>query len=227
MDESWTEHDVQADIYADLQLLIKSPNDTVAGRGLFELAIAHAIGFGTHESKTLALEMILSSAKKGYLPAQAIFHVWYLEHHMDVPVDRETQIDWLFEAVTWGSFFAGKSLQEMSEDDYQEARKIFHHYGGYNQYFYSRQRPTHIGSEEFADSISTLSLNTSVLKTHALLESAVVYGDINLTKELLKIPDIDPNCTNDSGESLVVLCCKGGHLEILKVRLKSPDLNGH
>jgi hypothetical protein len=217
IDESWTEHDTQAEIFAELQGLIMSSSPLVAGRALFELAIAHAIGFGTHEDKLLALDSILKSAKKGYLPAQAIFHVWHEEHHMVAPIDEEKQMDWLFEAVTWGSFFAGGSLRRLDVQEYQLARQLFHNYGGYNQFFYSRNRPPYIDSEDFRNSISSLNLDADIANASALLEAAAIYGDAPLAQRLLEVPGVDPNFTNEYGESLVVLCCKGGHLDVLKV----------
>jgi hypothetical protein len=180
----------------------------VAGNALFELAIAHAIGFGTHEDKLVALDSILKSAKKGYLPAQAIFQVWHEEHHIAVPVDEEKQIDWLFEAVTWGSFFAGGSLRRLDVQEYQLARQLFHSYGGYNQFFYPRNPPPYIGSEDFRNSISCLNLGADIATASALLESAAIYGDVLLTQRLLEVPGVDPNFVNKYGESLVVLCCK-------------------
>jgi hypothetical protein len=217
IDESWTEHDAQAEIFAELQGLIMSSDPLVAGRALLELAIAHAIGFGTHEDKLLALDSILKSAMKGYLPAQAIFRVWHEEHHMVAPIDEEKQMDWLFEAVTWGSFFAGGSLRRLDVQEYQLARQLFHNYGGYNQFFYSRNRPPYIDSEDFRNSISSLNLDADIANASALLEAAAIYGDAPLAQRLLEVPGVDPNFTNEYGESLVVLCCKGGHLDVLKV----------
>lgn len=57
--------------------LATSKDEDASGKALFELALAHALGFGTQSSTDNALDHILRSAKKGYLPAQALFRTWY------------------------------------------------------------------------------------------------------------------------------------------------------
>src|SRR4051812_24312366 len=76
-DTAFTDEYVQELSFADLQKLAASNNQDISGKALFELALAHALGFGTQSSRDSALDYILRSAKKGYLPARALFRTWY------------------------------------------------------------------------------------------------------------------------------------------------------
>jgi len=52
---------------------------------------------------------------------------------------------------------------------------------------------------------------------NSLLQSAVIYGDISLSTYLLEAAETDINATNEFGETLLLQCCKGRHLELLRV----------
>lgn len=220
-DVTRTEEDPQRSIFSELQIAAKSPIRQIAGNAQFQLAIAHAIGFGTLVDVEKALEFVVEAAKKGYLPAQAIFAAWHVTHGRPVPVSLETQLDWLYEATSWGSFYAGYSLQRLSQVEYESARTAFHKKGGYNQYFFGGDPPTHIGSAEFRHSLSSVTVCNDTGTINQLLQSAVIYGDDLLTAQLLLEFSPDPNLTNHFGESLLVLACKGGHIKVLKVDLSS------
>lgn len=216
-DVIWTEEDPQRLIFSELQIAAKSPVHQIAGNAKFRLAIAHAIGFGALVDVDKALELVVEAAKKGYLPAQAIFAAWHVTNGRSVPVPIETQLDWLYEATSWGSFYAGNSLRRLSQIDHESARTAFHRKGGYNQYFYGGDPPTHIGSAEFRHSLSRMTVSNEIETVNQLLQSAVIYGDELLTAHLLQQYSQDPNLTNQFGESLLVLACKGGHINVLKV----------
>ena len=221
IDANWTEHEAQTRVFKELERLILDPNAEISGRALFEMAIAHAIGFGTHENHTTALKSILKSASKGYLPARAIFYMWHQAHRIDILVDLEVQVDWLYEATTWGSFYASKGLEQINQEEHLLARREFHARGGYNQFFYPREPPSYIGSQEFRNSISSLRLVGDLSHAHTLLISAAVYGDEQLADRLIEVTGIDPNFTNEYGESLMVVACKGGNLPVVRVNPNS------
>lgn len=221
MDANWVENEAQVSIFGELEQLSRSPDSKVSGKAIFELAIAYAIGFGTQENHKIALSNVLKSAKKGYLPARAVFHAWHEAQKASIPVSMETQVDWLYEAAVWGSFYAKKCLERLDKKELSFAREEFHYRGGFNQFFYSRMPPPYIASEEFRCSMSSLELENHPSQSQALLETAVIYGDRLLVERLLQVPGIDTDVLNKYGESLIVLCCKGGHLEVLKVRMLS------
>jgi len=52
---------------------------------------------------------------------------------------------------------------------------------------------------------------------YSLLQSAAIYGGRALAKYLLEHKGADPNFRNQFGESLLLLCSKGGHLDVLEV----------
>ncbi len=215
---AFTEEQIQEQSFADLSKVANSQSDG-AGKALFELAIVYALGFGTASNEDAALDHILRSAKHGYLPAQALFRTWYesLGRTQSIPIPLETQLDWLSEAVAWGSFFAGASLQRLDPHEFQLSRKEFHKRGGFNQYFYPRKIPREV---EYDSARVTLLANSDVAprdNMYDLLECAVIHGDSAFVKKLISLPGINPDYTNQYGESLLLLCCKGGHLETLKV----------
>jgi hypothetical protein len=217
-DANWTEHEAQTRVFEELERQILDSNVKISSKALFEMAIAHAIGFGIHEIHTKALEYVLKAASKGYLPARAIFYVWHKANRTDIPIDLMTQVDWLYEAATWGSSYAARSLEQLDPEELLLARREFHARGGYNQFFYDRDPPFYIGSEEFRNSLSSLRLEDDLAHAHTLLVSAAVYGDEKLADRLLEVHGIDPNYNNEHGESLMVLACKSGNLPVLRVR---------
>jgi len=46
---------------------------------------------------------------------------------------------------------------------------------------------------------------------------AAIYGDAVLMKHLIQDLGVNASFTNCWGESLLVLCCKGGRLDVLKL----------
>ena len=218
-DTAFTEEYIQNLSFADLQKLATSNDRDISGKALFELAFAHALGFGTQSSTDSALDHILCSAKKGYLPARALFRTWYegAGRGESIPIGRETQLDWLSESVAWGSFYAGTSLQRLDPVEFRLSRKEFHENGGFNQYFYPRNIPPEIGYQSARTSFLAGKSPSPQDNVNDLLEYAVIHGDSHFVRKLISVGMIDPDCTNQYGESLVLLCCKGGHLDTLKV----------
>ncbi|KAF8535131.1 hypothetical protein BDD12DRAFT_912978 [Trichophaea hybrida] len=215
-DEEVIPLDIQRQIVLDLRM--QSTKGPCRGKAFFQLAIAHSIGLGGPKDVDAMLNAAVNAAKADYLPAQAVVHAWHVAHGKQLTVDHELQLDWLYEAVAWGSWTAGHTLQLMDQDLYKQARLDFHARGGYNQYFYSGQRPQYIGSDDFIKSLGSKSKGNEDISD--LLQAAVIYGDRRLVETLIKNVGGDLNACNEFGESLVVLCCKSGHLDILEA-LKS------
>lgn len=213
----------QEDIVNILKARVLEPGPH-AGRAHFLLALAHSRGFGVKADVNLALESMLAAASKDYLPAQAIFHVWHTANTRVIDVDRETQLDWLYNACLCGSVHAAPVLRQNSPSDYEAARKQFHVRGGYNQYFYSDQPPAHTGSEEFLGSLKSKIYQPDTKQMAALLQSAAIYGDTALGQYILKNGQVDLNLCNQYGESLLVLCAKGGHIDLLRVSLNNISI---
>jgi hypothetical protein len=139
-----------------------------------------------------------------------------------VDIDEEVQLDWLYNACLWGSMHARPVLRQKSLSCYEDACKQFHQRGGYNQYFYDGQPPAHIRSKEFLDGLKLSACGQpNAGHLFALLQSAVIYGDTALAKYILETEKVDLNLCNQYGESLLVLCCKGGHMDLLHV---SPNI---
>ena len=220
VDEETIELDPQEQIFATSVKESQSPLQDVAGRAYFELALAYSLGFGATANIDMALNSIVEAAKRDYLPAKAVFYTWYDAHSKECPVDAELQLDWLYDAAVWGSTFANEVLQLKSPSDCIAARKMFHHRGGYNQYFYGSQPPAHIHSEDFIQSLPASGFNNDDEHVNALLQSAAIYGDISLAAHLLYKANANPNLTNQFGESLLLFCCKGGHIDLLEVSRK-------
>lgn len=166
----------------------------------------------------MALKSVLESAHRGYLPAKAIFHPWHVANSRKIDVDEETQLDWLYDATVWGSAYAGQSLHLKSSLVYDSARKMFHRRGGYNQYFYDWEPPPHIRSKQFISSLAASGISMEPHHLNALLQSTAIYGDVALAKHLVQDQRIDVNLVTRFGESLLLLCCKGGHIDVLEVR---------
>ena len=205
---------MQHQIITDLTQSTKGPT---RGRAFFQLAIAHSIGLAAPKSIDAMLSAAVQSAKADYLPAQAVVHAWHVAHNRPLNVNEDLQLDWLYEAVAWGSWAAEKTLRSMDAELYIQARRDFHVRGGYNQYFYPNEPPQYIGSGESIegrDDIDDLLLN------------AAIYGDRRLMEACIKAGG-DPNACNKYGETLVVLCCKGGHLNILEVCSRSIHCHPH
>src|SRR2546423_15365007 len=95
-DEETIEKDAKDFILSSLQRDCRSTETTVAGKALFELAIAHACGFGAEASVELSLQMATKAAKTGYLPALAICSAWHKAHSRDCDEDPAIQLDWLY-----------------------------------------------------------------------------------------------------------------------------------
>lgn len=207
-----SERDTQALVFDRLLKASQSKNKVESGKALFQLAIAHACGYGTSYNEDSALKNAVASARKGYLPAQASVVAFHVALGREKELDHEEKIDWLFEAAAWGSYIATECLARISLDHFYDARKAFHRAGGYNQFFYAQEPPPYLHSEEFLKSIPSENKDLEVLA-----RNAAIYGDLALLQRLLGDFKVDPNLVNDMGESLVLFCCKAGHLELLKV----------
>ena len=218
LDFGWGEEDMpkatQAEIIKGIQT---QTNGSGAGRAHFLLALAYSRGFGVQADVRPALKSMLEAARKGYPPAQAILHVWHAAHSQMVDVDEETQLDWLYNACLWGSIHAAPVLRLKSPSDYEAARQEFHARGGYNQYFYNNQSPEHIRSEEFIGKLKSKVYLPDDDHMEALFQSAAIYGDTALALFILESGKLDLNVCNRHGESLLTLCCKGGHMDLLRV----------
>ncbi|KAG8529893.1 uncharacterized protein KY384_005374 [Bacidia gigantensis] len=220
-DEIWTPKDVQKSVLAQVEARSESYQSGTSGRALFQLAIFHAIGFGAPQCVDLALQCIRQAADRGYLPAQCLFENWHVAHRKPILTDKERQLDNLYDAAIWGSFYAAVSLQRTDSNEYKLARDQFHARGGYNQYFYCHEAPPYIGSAEFRTCMSQTGWSPGVEPLSVLLQSAVIYGDALLLHLLLDRHDMDANQTTRHGESLLTLCCKGGHLAVLKTLVEA------
>ena len=216
-DEMWTSKDMQRTILENMKERCKRPQESIAGRAHFQLAIAFAIGFGTHQDTNLALQEIRAAARKAYLPAQCLFEGWHQAHNVKEPLNLERRLDHLYDASIYGSFYANASLHRLDTSECKLARTQFHARGGYNQYFYSPEAPSYIASTEFRDSMSQTGWDLNENPLSVILRSAVIYGDVQLLRKLLELYDLDLNQALNHGESLLILCCKAGHLSTLKV----------
>ena len=225
-DEDWMSKQTQASAFREILDKSKSNDKPVAGRALFQLSTAYAIGFGIQANIESALECVLKSAAKDYLPAQAVFHTMHTANAWEILVDLDTQLDWLCRAASWGSFYAGTSLKQINRDEYRLARADFHKKGGYNQFFYSRDENglAHINSKA-SRTISPEIDQQNDLNTAPLLLSSVIYGDTALLQRLIREEQVDINSVNAYGESLLTLCCKGGHIDTLNVLQAFPILH--
>lgn len=214
-DEKWLPESSQENIMAELQQQIKSSLPYTSGRAHFELALAHAIGLGTPVSIKKAMNAMTTSAKKGYQPAWANFAAWHRAKDHSADLCEETRLDWLYEATVLGSFFAASALQKVQTEEYSFARAEFHAAGGYNQYFYGKEPPEYINSQQFRDSLTS---GQHLKSLEVLGWSAAIYGDVELLMMLIR-HGLDPNITNNVGESLLVAACKAGHLTLVEVCL--------
>jgi hypothetical protein len=211
-DEEMMPLNVQQQILSDLRM--QSTKGPCRGKAYFQLAIAHSIGLGGPKNIDAMLNAAVNAAKADYLPAQAVVHAWHVAHDIQLTVDHEQQLDWLYEAVAWGSWTAAHTLQLMDKDLYKQARLDFHARGGYNQYFYPGQPPQYIGLNDFIKSLGSKANENEDISE--LLQAAAIYGDQRLIETLINKFGGDLNACNEFGESLVVLCCKSGHLDILE-----------
>lgn len=205
-----SERDTQALLFETLLKESKASDDNVAGKALFQLSIASACGIGTPFDADAALTYSIASARRGYLPAQASSVAFHVALGRQGELELEEQVDWLFEATAWGSFAAAECLKKLDLESFHAARAAFHRAGGYNQFFYSQDPPPWIHSAEFVQSVTRES------DLQAFAQAAVIYGDITLLRNLLRVHELCPSLTNKWGESLLLLCCKAGHLDILK-----------
>jgi hypothetical protein len=224
-EEMEAERDTQQLVLENLLRDTKSSTIATSGKAYFQLAIAYSMGYGTEVNTSSMLDAVLKSAQKGYLPAQAVITAWYQGLGKQIPVSKDAEFDWLFEATAWGSFTASSCLRRLDSDLWAEAREHFHRSGGYNQYFYPQQPPEYIRSSEFIASLDLEYYKAKGTELNTLAESAAIYGDAVLIRHLIENLGVNPSLTNRWGETLLVLCCKGGHLNILEVFIAalSPD----
>ncbi|KAF7553407.1 hypothetical protein G7Z17_g3648 [Cylindrodendrum hubeiense] len=73
--------------------------------------------------------------------------------------------------------------------------------------------PARIISPDFIASIAIQSNND----LDELARLAAIHGASHLMKHLLQVCNVDSNLTNNWGESLLLLCCKAGHLNVLRI----------
>ena len=81
---------------------------------------------GVKADVDLALKSISEAARRNYLPAQAIVHVWHAAHSREVEIDEETQLDWLYNACLWKQITRTPVLRRKNLTVYEDARKEFH-----------------------------------------------------------------------------------------------------
>lgn len=212
------ERDTQEVVFDRLRRDSSSPHGATSGKALFQLAIASTLGFGTPYNEDEALRYSIASAKKGFLPAMANTVAFHQALGRESELNSDEAVDWLFEAVAWGSIVATRSLATINPAELLKARKEFHKAGGYNQFFYSKEPPPFIRSYEF---IRALNNDNTTEDLEALVQAATIYGDSTLLKHLFDNRTVNPNLTNGYGESLLVLACKAGHLDVLRYLVSS------
>lgn len=191
---------------------------SVAAKAHFELGLSYAIGLGTEADPEEALEHMLTAARKGYRPAQCLYAHWFRALGRKPMVSHDTELDWLYEQTTLGSFLAATTLKDMDQSEYDSARREFHSKGGYNQYFYPGQRDQLCTSDK--ETVRYITGSTKARghdELYALFWSAAVYGLATVMETLLEDSTVDINQANEYGETALSLCCRGGHIDLLEV----------
>lgn len=113
-------------------------------------------------SDSVRLEMLLSSALRGYEPAQAVIPTVFAFYEKPYPAHIEQKLrGWLYNAVASGSLTARAHLYEVSPKDVPDAIQSFKASGGYGNFL--NRRNLQLPPLQHAASFETVSLQEALL----------------------------------------------------------------
>lgn len=115
--------------------VLKNP-ETIRPSMLFSLFLRVTVRMGEvyRVSDSLRLDMLLSSARRGYEPAQAVVPAVFAYYEEAYPAHVQQELrGWLCNAVASGSFMARVYLAEVSPEDVPDAVQAFRASGGYGK----------------------------------------------------------------------------------------------
>ncbi|KAH0565039.1 hypothetical protein GP486_001565 [Trichoglossum hirsutum] len=164
---------------------------------------------------SLQINMLLESANKGYVPAQAVVKRVLDSHNFPPPpsVDQELMKSWLINGTSTGSLVAAVELEAMDTSSFNEAMEIFHDNGGYIQ-FYSRMvnskedwkarewRPCATARDGRLDQLDS--------DGNQHIHYLAAFGDANGLGNFLDETGADINEPNSLGETALYKACMRG-----------------
>lgn len=168
-----------------------------------------------------------ASALEGFYVAQGICERLHRGLGRSLPgrIDEATRLQWLYNAASTGSLLAGEMLRKSDQNLYASARIEFRKNGGYNDE-YTRIAQTQaklLEDRSLTDIMENHNINDYIvdIRGNRLLHLASLVGHIAATRSLLSLKGIGVNVRNDTGETPLLLACKAGHAEIVKMLVDS------
>lgn len=193
----------------------KTHGDGLSGAQLFAMFLWRTFQDGTSGSDpTLQVEMLIASAEKGFVPAQAVAHRVLRTHGLPFPVhiSPETENEWLFRGASTGSLAAVEDLNAKDTESCERARAEFRRNGGYNQFYSPTARPTELGLPN-----PEIELKDIIEKQrHSRIHELAAYGCLEQLTELLD-SGVDVNARNALGETALYKACAAGCLETVSL----------
>ena len=197
----WALPSLAAFLFQGLEKSYERCKSWMTGPQLFAMFLLKTFIDVSKADKSIQMEMLLSAAEKGHIPAQAVVSRVFESYGIPHEVNKA----FLYNGASHGSPIASQDLEHLDSRLASEARHHFRGSAGFNQ-FYS---PLHVVQP---DGIKDASDNTRI---HYL----ATYGKSEELQQLLEANDTtaDVNADNIFGETALYKACMTGCWETVKV----------
>jgi ankyrin repeat protein len=158
-----------------------------------------------------ALNYMLHAAASGHQPAQSLVGRLFGVFGHELPIGRDTETKWLFQASLRGSLTAMKRLQMLNPAVHQQADRLirFKHNGSF------------VEGEVWKDTEYLLFLISAGLADvpPGFVHNLAAHGQLESLRRLSHLPHQTFNTQNGLGETPLVAACRCGHANIVQLLL--------
>ncbi|RMZ76552.1 hypothetical protein DV737_g4757, partial [Chaetothyriales sp. CBS 132003] len=200
---SWELPSLSAFFVDDIDRTFRNSKADLTGPALLAMYLYKSFHDATKQDKSLQVEMLLESARKGHPPAQGIAQTVLRSYGLPISqyLSNEEQDKWLFCAASTGSRLALRELTVLNPKLAEAASDHFRNNSGYGQH-----------SILFAEgSHSELKLGTGDCYIHDCAKG----GELDDLKSLLDRTPQDINARNSMHETPLYKACMAGHYQVV------------
>ena len=207
-----------SELKSQLDIVAEDENETEMRRAKAALQYAIVTLGMLRSSETasakieVALSMLCMAASYGNQMAQCFVGWLHETFGKPIPFSSDVEIPWLANGTVRGSMTARKRLVSLSQQEYDRAMyRLRHEYGGVGVDAEFKER-------ELTAAFDLIALGDTATNTRVLHRLAVV-GKAELFQRILKLERIDVDETDTWGETALLVACRSGHPEIVRMLL--------
>ena len=186
---------------------------------LFAIFLAGSFNYTpepTPDIETFYIQALLESARRGFVPAQAVLSKVFASYALSWPLEISGNMvrQWLFNGASTGSILALADLRNVDACLAESAAHMFHERGGYNQHHVGRIPTNEMKTATLEKLLEMDPNDTDKLE---LCSCLAVHANSKALHELLGTIKIPINASSWFGVPPLYLACQTGSVEAVRV----------